>query len=573
MKQIVTINGKRVQLTPSQLIQAGGEGMVFRLGNTAVKIYHHPTPQRQAKLHHLLHKVSRLPDEVLAPHTAVTNHNGQIIGLQMPLLPPGSQPMKRLSNPAYRQKHTIHASNIAALLTQVHQTITRLHQQKIIIGDLNDTNIFFQPGRMTPFFIDVDSYQIGRFPCSVALPAFLDPALYHVQDFSQTTCFTPLTDWYAFTVLLVKSLLGIHPYGGTHPRYKTLAARAQAGIAVWRPSVTYPVRAHPPEILSDDLLHWLDDIFTRGQRRPFPLDLLTRYTKKLKTCPQCGQEHPRARCPVCHRVLPATKTPPQTAVLYTAPPQGIIETVRVLPNGRLAAVIRIKDTYHWLQMGLGGIMAETPLFRGSPGYHFAIFGGRYLAVNPPHKPQLLILDTKQSPPPQVTLLETAVFGDTAVFAATPRHLYRIAGDWIMRGEIRDGRYLEEAVATAHHAQTWFTASPCNEAIAGYHRIFAEYRCFVQTPHGSYDLPLPPPAPGEHIAGIRLRFAPNQVTVAVRIGRQKQYRQDTHTFTLAGKWLDAQSGEEDEGDTAVHLPHPQGGIIWTPQEVVFNPRAG
>ena len=568
MRSVVNINGKRIQLTPAQLIQTGGEGMVFRVGNTAVKIYHHPTPQRQAKLQHLLQMAPRLPDTVLAPHTAVTDDNHQIIGLQMPLLPPGSQPMKRLSNPAWRQKQAIRPGAIAALLARVHQTITRLHQQQIIIGDLNDANVFFQPGSLTPFFIDVDSYQIGRFPCPVALPAFLDPTLYHVQDFSQTTYFTPLTDWYAFAVLLVKSLLCVHPYGGTHPRCKTLVARAQAGIAVWHTAVTYPTRAYPPEILSDELLHWLDGAFTRGQRRPFPHNLLTRYTKKLKTCPQCGQEHPRALCPVCHRPLPAAPTPPQTAVLYTAPPQSSIETVRVLPNGRIAAVTRIKDTYHWLQLGLGGIMAETPLFCGSPGYRFAIFNGRYLAVNPPGKPQLLILDTKSTPPQQVTLLETAAFRESAVFAATSRRLYRIAGDWIMRGEVRRGRYLEDAISTAHRAQTWFAASPHDEAIAGYHRIFAEYRCFVQTPQGGYDLPLPSPSPGEHLAALRLRFAPGQVTINVKMGRQKQYRWERHTFSLDGRWLDTQSGGNG-GDTAVYLPHPRGRIAWTPQEIAFN----
>lgn len=568
MKQIITINGKRIKLTQSQLIQAGGEGMVFRLGNTAVKIYHHPTPQHQAKIQHLLKLTSHLPDKVLAPHTAVTNANNQIIGLQMPLLPLGSQPMKRLANPAWRQKNTIRASDVAALLTRVHQTIARLHQQQIIIGDLNDANIFFQPSSMIPFFIDVDSYQIDRFPCPVALPTFLDPTLYRIQDFSQATCFTPLTDWYAFTVLLTKSLLGTHPYGGVHSRYKTLAARAQAGLPVWHPAVIYPQRAYPPEILSDDLHHWLDETFSRGQRRPFPLDLLTHYTKQLKTCPQCGQEHPRTRCPVCQRTIPAAPVPPQTAVLYTASPQGSIEAVSVLPNGRIAAVIRKENTFYWLRMGLGGVTAETPLFNGSPGYSFAIFNGRYLAVNPPGQRQLLILDAQQNPPQQITLLETVAFRESAVFAATSRHLYRIAGDWIMRGAVQHGRYLEEAIATAHHAQTWFAASPYDEAIAGYHRIFAEYRCFVQTPQGNYDLPLPPPSPGEHLAALRLRFAPGQVTVNVKIGRQKHYRWERHAFSLDGRWLDAQSGENNE-DTAVHLPHPRGRIVWTPREIAFN----
>ncbi|MCZ7668322.1 MAG: hypothetical protein M5U34_14595 [Chloroflexi bacterium] len=57
------------------------------------------------------------------------------------------------------------------------------------------------------------------------------------------------------------------------------------------------------------------------------------------------------------------------------------------------------------------------------------------------------------------MVESATFCGTAVFAASPHHLYRIAGDWIMQGKVQNGHFVETAIATAHRQQTWFRASP------------------------------------------------------------------------------------------------------------------
>ena len=38
MTKSIVIQNKTVQLDPSQLIQSGGEGMVFKVGQTAVKL-------------------------------------------------------------------------------------------------------------------------------------------------------------------------------------------------------------------------------------------------------------------------------------------------------------------------------------------------------------------------------------------------------------------------------------------------------------------------------------------------------------------------------------------------------
>ena len=88
MKRTIYINNQRIRLDASQLIQTGGEGMVFDMGDTAVKLYHIPTKQHQNKLTHLLNL--QLPTGVLGPCHMVHNSKKQFIGFQMPKLPGGS---------------------------------------------------------------------------------------------------------------------------------------------------------------------------------------------------------------------------------------------------------------------------------------------------------------------------------------------------------------------------------------------------------------------------------------------------------------------------------------------------
>ena len=52
MTHTIYIQNQRYQLDAADLIQSGGEGMVFGLGNTAVKLYHQPTAAQQNKLRH-----------------------------------------------------------------------------------------------------------------------------------------------------------------------------------------------------------------------------------------------------------------------------------------------------------------------------------------------------------------------------------------------------------------------------------------------------------------------------------------------------------------------------------------
>ncbi|MCA9947655.1 MAG: hypothetical protein KC449_29445, partial [Anaerolineales bacterium] len=95
MTHTIYIQNQRYQLDAADLIQSGGEGMVFGLGNTAVKLYHQPTAAQQNKLRHWFAQRWSLPPEVLAPCATVQDKKGQIIGLQMPRLPAAALPFKQ----------------------------------------------------------------------------------------------------------------------------------------------------------------------------------------------------------------------------------------------------------------------------------------------------------------------------------------------------------------------------------------------------------------------------------------------------------------------------------------------
>jgi hypothetical protein len=495
-----------IQLDPAALIQSGGEGMVFAYSQSAIKLYHQPEHHHAEKLCHFLQTRlnQRLPEGVLGPQAIVSDKNGNVLGFQMARLEGGTRPLKLLSNPGFMQKEGLQLGQVLALFRNMHETLTQLHGLNLVVGDLNDQNLFWLPTSGRVFWIDVDSYQFDRFPCPVALQTFLDPQLYHIADFRLRPVFTPLTDWYAFTTLLVKSMLQVHPYGGTHPQQKTLAGRAAAHISLLHPSVTYPKRANPPETLPDDWLHLIHRIYEKGERLIFPLSLLEQFARRLITCQGCGLTYSAERrdCPACRHqtpvVAPITKVG-QMQLRCLLRVDGVIVHVAVQPTGRMIVVYRSGADYRVVQTGVGGMVQELMQFSGREGYRFAWLD-QVLVVNPPGSQQLLLLDLSQPSPRRLAMLETALFQEEAVFASTGSALIRVAGTTILRGRIQEGLFVEEMIGTAHHNQTQLWGS--GGIIGGVNRVFGDYHLFWWDQRGRV-LELPPitPQPGESIGEI------------------------------------------------------------------------
>lgn len=532
--------------------------MVFGMGSTAIKIYHRAQPYHAQKLRHLL--TLSLPSNVLAPCALVQNERGHVIGFQMPRLSGDSQQVRQLANPLYWQKNSIQTHAVVHLFQRIYQTISQLHQANIVVGDLNDQNLFFSwplSSYASPLWIDSDSFQFAGYTCPVANLTFLDPNLYDVSDFSQRPYFTANTDWYAYFVLLIKSLLQIHPYGGTYKQHKSLQARAQAGITILDSAVKYPPNARHPETLSDDLLHYLHLIFSQGKRQPFPLDLLIGYANDLTTCPQCNLAYPRQRpsCPTCYHQTPVVK-PISQRLQKLLQVDGFIEHIAIQPNGRILVIAYAGNVYKLFRLGIGGAVKEMVMFNGRPHYRTAIFG-QHLVVNPPNSKQLLILDISGPQPQKVTMLETADFLGTAssgqaVFATTPQHLYRIAGNWIMRGSVQNGLYVEDTITTAHQAQTQFFGSPYSDIIVGYHRIFAQTNFFLIDEHGaSYDVVLPSLMPSASVSETKIAYSQNTVAIIRTVRLNGRYSCHIDVINHKAKPLGSHQASAENFPALVH----------------------
>jgi len=584
MTRIVNIQNRIIRLDPAQLIQSGGEGMVFKVGTTAVKLYHHPNHQQQEKLEFFLQSglANQLRPEICAPNAFVTDQQGKFLGFQMPLLPSDAVPIKYLAKAAFWRKYNLTTTAVISLFQQLHTTLSTLHALGIIIGDLNDQNIFItlqsdnsatQPlHHLSPLLIDVDSYQFGRFPCPVAMDLFVDPNLYGISDLSKRPFFSPATDWYAFFVLLVRSLLHIHPYGGVHHQQKSIAARASAGLSILNPTITYPPTARPRETLPDNLIQHMRRIFDLHERVPFIIDLLNDYANHLALCNKCHHQYPQERtnCPFCdckQSVKVISNKSHHPTHIYTTT-EGFINSIHILPNSRFLAIIFAQNQYKLVRFGLGGIIDEMVLFNGRSGYQFAACQN-ILVVSPPDSKQLLMLDINSCPPRKLNMLETATFREMPVFSASPNHFYRIAGTWIMRGTMQNGHFIEEPTVTSHHNQTWFQASPLTNTITGYHRIFAENRFFLWHEGQSYDIPIPPLQDGESLVETAVTFLPNIVIFSLKINQRGKIKTVVYHISHQGKIQQTHQGKNLATHQSTTYQLPQGSLHFSPTEIWFQ----
>jgi hypothetical protein len=408
----------------------------------------------------------------------------------MPLLPQGTLPFKKLSNPHYASQQKLPFAGIVQLYQQVNHTLSQIHNQGIVVGDLNDHNLVFHPDTLTgtapantlpAYWIDVDSYQFDGYPCSVALETFLDPCLYHAGDLSARPVFSQGNDWYAYLVLLVKGLLGVHPYGGVLSGYNSLRQRAEEAKSILTPCLIYPGSARPLETLSDELLNHIHTVFDKRQRPPFPASLLNTFAASLVTCSHCGLSYSSQRrgCPGCSSrtqvTLPANSTATDACVVTTIyQGEGDIRHLTVLPTGRILFIVQKDDGYFLVQAGAGGILSQQFLFRGHTSYSFQ-FIGMTLAVGDGDG-SLLVLQL--DPLKQLARLETGLFLGLPVVAASGAALYRLAGGYIMRGQVGTAGFVEGIVGDARLKQTMLWGAGRGERIAGMYRLLDQHRFFL-----------------------------------------------------------------------------------------------
>jgi H/ACA ribonucleoprotein complex subunit 3 len=315
-----------------------------------------------------------MPLEVVAPIALAYNANGdRVVGYTMPYID-GMEVLMRLSDRQYREQGGIDANQVVSTFRQLHQVVMALHARRVVIGDFNDLNVLVDSKTLK--IVDADSMQFGQFQCHTFTNRFVDPLRCDTDALILNRPHNEQSDWYAYFIMLLQSLLYVGPYGGVH-RPKTgkrlqFDGRVLNRLTVMDDSVIYPKPALSLQTLPDEVLGYMQSVFEQDKREVFPLRLLDglRWT----TCARCGFTHARTVCPGCS----APGAPAQTVTI-----RGTVTARRLFQTkGRLLHVVMQAGKLHYLYHENGAFYRESDrkLFAGDldPELRFRIQGSTTL---------------------------------------------------------------------------------------------------------------------------------------------------------------------------------------------------
>lgn len=484
----VRVEGKLVTLRPRDALGDGGEAMVFRHGDQAIKIYHQPCDSRRvAKLEGLLRRADTLPDAVVAPRALVLEPKGDaVLGFTMAALRDGHCALSELAHPKRRAALGVALADVASLFLDAGRSLSALHREGVVVGDLNDANELFTPRAPDVVrFIDVDSFQLDGLPCEVSTDGFLAPELYGpdlthpcLTADGRPRVFLPEHDWYAFAVLLFRALTGVHPYGGVDPEVPSLIRRSLERRSVFGSRVRVPnVAARGIDGLSSPLRALFEGVFERGERGPVPPSVLSGYRDELEPCSGCGVAKPSSAraCSACGRGDGAISTGasrlPLDAAARVCRAEALLSAdgpiVAMACSGAdLSAVARVgEQLVHYRVRGSGAAHASELMTIDGPcavtvAGHALLVSALDSGAADGDVPVTVFEMRDGFPfgPGHRTSTERFGAGEPA-FGVGPDAFYRIARGVLMAGRVRGSSIEERPIAVVMTGQTWLSVAP------------------------------------------------------------------------------------------------------------------
>lgn len=284
---------KTVKLDPAAVIGKGGEAEIYRIdAGTVLKLYKTPDhidytgqPHEQAAARRrlgllqtkLLDFPQGLPQRVVQPVELALDDAGRIAGYTMRFID-GADVLARYADRSYCFGR-VTRKLVAKLFRDLHATVGGIHTGKVVIGDFNDLNVLVaQDG--TCWLVDADSFQYGPYACSLYTEKFVDPRHCDPAKGVLAPARPPAadSDWYAYTAMLMQSLVYVGPYGGVHRPASghpvPQRERPLKRLTVFDSEVRYPKPALPLDSVPTPVLDYLRDVFVDDRREAFPLALL-----------------------------------------------------------------------------------------------------------------------------------------------------------------------------------------------------------------------------------------------------------------------------------------------------------
>ena len=257
----VYVEGQKITLSQSNFVAKGGEGSIFHKGNYAYKIYENLSQMIP------LAKINELSQfnhpSIVAPKSIIKNNKKQIIGFTMDWIGENNIALAKMFTTRFQQINGINNDMIIQLIENIKKVTKIIHQNNFLIVDGNELNYLVKPDFITPYFIDVNSWQTPSFPATAIMPS--------IRDWMNNN-FTVLTDWFSFAIISFQLFVGIHPFKGKHNKYRLndFVNRIRDRVSVFNSEVSLPPSVRSFDLIPSSYKDWYYKLFERGDRTEPP---------------------------------------------------------------------------------------------------------------------------------------------------------------------------------------------------------------------------------------------------------------------------------------------------------------
>ncbi len=256
------IQGKnQVDLLQKDFITSGGEGSIYSKGGLAFKIYN--DTKKMIPLGKIQELSNLTHPNIIKPEDILIDQSNKPVGYTMKFVK-DTYALCQLFTKSFRDRNKISPKMILEIIRSLQEIVKHVHDNKILIVDLNELNFLTSDDFKQIYAIDVDSYQTSGFPATALMESVRDR---HTQGFST------LTDWFAFAIVSFQLFIGIHPYKGKHPQLKNIDDRMIKNVSVLNKDVNLPAVCYPFSVIPPIYLEWYKAVLERGDRLPPPTDL------------------------------------------------------------------------------------------------------------------------------------------------------------------------------------------------------------------------------------------------------------------------------------------------------------
>lgn len=186
-------------------IGSGGEGIVFQIGEG--KVYKEFSSYDEKRSEKLIELKNIKKDTLAAPIDLIKEGN-KIVGYTMKEVT-GQSLKVFLALTERGAKKNIKRDTLIDIALNITRTFQYLHERNILVGDVSDNNILIDSNQNI-YFIDIDSFQIKNFLCTVGTDEFTPPELIGKGFKNKRTI---SNEEFSLGILLFKILLlGQHPF-------------------------------------------------------------------------------------------------------------------------------------------------------------------------------------------------------------------------------------------------------------------------------------------------------------------------------------------------------------------------